>query len=83
MRLRNSDLREDLFAINLAETPICECGNGIEDAEHFFQDCTQYNIHRAKTYLKFNVDLREYEVEDLLEGNQEWTYKLQTQHTTL
>ena len=48
MRLRNSDLREDLFAINLSDTPMCQCGDDIEDAEHFFQDCKEYNIQRAK-----------------------------------
>ena len=35
MRLRHSDLNEDLFLVNLAETPVCRCNNSIEDASLF------------------------------------------------
>ena len=46
LRLRCSDLNEDLHAINLADSPICSCGQEIEDAEHFLKDCHLYNQHR-------------------------------------
>jgi hypothetical protein len=33
MTMKRSDLKEELYEINLAQSPMCECNNGIEDAE--------------------------------------------------
>ena len=66
LRLRCSDLREDLFQINLADTPQCSCGQAIEDAEHFLSECHLY------TDIRHNlpINLQHYETEELLMGNE-------------
>ena len=69
MRLRNSDLNEDLYIINLTETPECACGYGVEDYEHFLKDCIRYNNIRRRVWEKFYIDFQPYEVEELLEGD--------------
>ena len=69
MRLRRSDLREELFEVNLAESPICECGEEIEDSEHYLKDCRLYNIQRTAILDTYGIDFRAYQTEDLLEGN--------------
>ena len=65
LRLRCSDLNEELHRINLAESPLCSCGDAIEDAEHFLQDCRQYTEIRNK----LETNLQHYDIEELLMGN--------------
>ena len=48
-RLRNncSNLNEDLYQTHLRLDPMCECGNEIENAEHYFFKCSRYKDIRA------------------------------------
>ena len=43
-RLRNncSNLNEDLYQNHLRLDPMCQCGNEIENAEHYFFKCSRY-----------------------------------------
>ena len=52
-RLRNncSNLNRDLFINHLRDDDLCECGQGKEDAEHFFFKCNVYNVARLKLFL--------------------------------
>ncbi|MCG7883227.1 MAG: reverse transcriptase family protein [Candidatus Thiodiazotropha endolucinida] len=47
-RIRNkcSNLKNDLFNNHLCPTPICNCNQGAEDAEHFFFKCPLYQEKR-------------------------------------
>ena len=47
-RIRNncSNLNDDLFNNHISNNRSCTCGNPIEDAEHFFFECSKYNAHR-------------------------------------
>ena len=47
-RLRHgcSLLNNDLYRINLVNTKLCPCGDGTEDAKHYFLRCSRYNVHR-------------------------------------
>ena len=78
MRLRNSDLNEDLYEINLSDTPECRCGEGIEDADHFLRECKTYLMQRAQIYLKYGINLTTFDAEERLEGNPEMTDEYNT-----
>ena len=65
MRLRCRNLNEDLHSVNLAESPMCRCGEEIEDPVHFLKDCALYRDERRN----LEVDLRHYDTEELLMGN--------------
>ena len=71
MRLRRSNLREELYEVNLADSPSCRCGYHLEDAEHYLKDCPLYN----NTRLLLNIDLRVYSTEELLEGSSDLSSK--------
>jgi hypothetical protein len=51
-RIRNncSNLNSDLYKNHLVNSPICSCGNGIEDATHYFLRCPKYNIQRTTLF---------------------------------
>ena len=42
LRHRSSNLNVDLFRVNLINDPGCVCGWAIEDAIHFFLECSLY-----------------------------------------
>ena len=43
-----SQLNADLFKVSLSDSPICRCGNGIENTHHFFANCSLYNLERDR-----------------------------------
>ena len=45
-----SSLKADLFRVNIAPSADCSCGPFIENAEHYFFDCTLYNIPRNRLF---------------------------------
>ena len=45
-----SSLNSDLFRVNIAPTADCSCGSFTENAEHYFFDCTLYNIPRNRLF---------------------------------
>ena len=51
-RLRNncSNLNEDLYQNHLRLDPMCECGNEIENAEHYFFKCSRYKDIRTSLF---------------------------------
>ena len=64
-RLRNkcSNLNADLFSNHLRHDSSCSCGHPVEDAEHFFFTCPNYNIqrhvlfHETRRFHPLNVTL--------------------------
>ena len=69
MRLRCSNLLEDLFNVKLAESPLCKCIMALEDAEHYLKDCVIYAVNRRQVLVKHGVNLRVHETEEMLEGD--------------
>ena len=69
MRLRCSNLKEDLYNVNLAESPLCRCNMALEDAEHYLKDCIIYAADRRQVLIKHGIDLRVFETEEMLEGD--------------
>ena len=56
LRCFSSDLKSDLYRVNLTASPYCECGHMNEDAYHFLFECTMYVNHRVilfNTVTKF------------------------------
>ena len=49
LRLGLSSLKKHKFDYNFCDThdPICACGNGIEDSEHFLLHCHQFTAYRT------------------------------------
>ena len=51
LRLEFSELREHKFRHNFnCIDPMCLCGHGVEDNEHFLLHCQRFSIHRT-SYL--------------------------------
>jgi len=56
IRLGCSKLRADLFyKLHVIENPNCSCGYAIENAEHFFFNCPNYNDLRINFLYKVNA----------------------------
>ena len=77
-RIRNkcSDLKYDLFFNHICSDCACSCGYAIEDAEHYFFQCTRYTIprrklfHELRSFHPLNKNLLLFESENLrLEDN--------------
>jgi len=47
-------LKEDAHRTGLSDTPVCECGNDRESAEHYLLHCTRY--HEARSEPRDAVD---------------------------
>lgn len=72
-RIRNncSNLNSDLYNNHLTDNPTCSCNNGIEDANHFFLICSNYNVQRfllLRVLQNFDVN-----IDLLLFGNRSLT----------
>ena len=72
LRYRCSTLKEHLHRVGLVLNPTCECGEGVENSEHFLLLCNKYIIQRDKMLY----DIRQIIVQDinanlLLFGNSE------------
>ena len=46
LRMKCSQLSNDLFLLNIIDSPKCTCGSRIEDATHYFLFCPLYIVHR-------------------------------------
>ena len=69
MRLGCSDLKEDLFNVNLSDSPLCSCGRGIEDAEHFLIYCTRYQHIRDFLIANNHINIFEGGTDTMLFGD--------------
>ena len=51
-RIRNkcSNLNNDLYQNHLKDSPLCDCGRSIEDAEHYFFRCERFNNERVTLF---------------------------------
>ena len=56
-RIRNScsNLNADLFNNHLKDSSLCVCGDGIENAEHFFFNCKKYSNERVQFFRSTQV----------------------------
>ena len=50
IRCISSNLNSDLFRVNLTNSPLCQCGNYLEDSYHFFLECRMYHPQRLKLF---------------------------------
>jgi len=48
-------LKEDAYRTGLYDSPVCECGNDRESAEHYLLHCTRY--HEARSELRDAVNV--------------------------
>ena len=69
MRLGRSDLYEDLYNINLSDSPICRCGRGVEDAEHYLIHCSRYQHIGDYLISNNHINIFELGIDTLLFGN--------------
>ena len=61
-------MNNDLYSNHLALSAFCECGEDIEDAEHFFFNCNRFNAQRLVLFR----DTRKFHplgVQFILEGS--------------
>ena len=49
MRNRNSNLNNNLYLLNLSQTPLCECGD-VETVHHYLLRCMNYILQRAEMF---------------------------------
>ena len=70
-KLRNncSDLYYDLYYNHLHDSPICDCLEDIENAEHFIFKCSRYNISRLILFNRTRA-FHPLKVNAVLYGNQ-------------
>jgi hypothetical protein len=73
-RLRNrcSSLNADLYYNHLRDSPRCDCGFEVENAEHFFFVCKRYQIERRDLFLATRV-FHPLSAHKLLFGNENLT----------
>ena len=52
-RIRNkcSDLHYDLYHNHLRDNPACDCGDDVEDTEHFLFKCNYFTEQRTQLFL--------------------------------
>ena len=69
IRLQRSDLSEDLFDVGLSDSPMCRCGEHVEDAEHFLSICRLYQDCRDHISDAAGFNIFDYDVDTLLFGD--------------
>jgi hypothetical protein len=76
IRALNSDLKADLFAINLSEDPLCTCGDNIEDRSHYLMQCGEHTDARNKLRRKCtDLGINDITTETLLYGDNNFDEK--------
>ena len=80
-RLRNkcSNLNQHLFQNHIVLNPLCSCGAGVEDVEHFFFACSKYRAQRiilTTELQKIDVDFIVENLNILLFGEESLNYEL-------
>ena len=77
LRLRCSDLSEDLYNVNIKDTPMCMCGQAVEDAEHYLLECTRYQGIRRRTNIHlFDIDTLLFGDNNITEDENVFIFKL-------
>ena len=73
-RIRNncSNLLSDLYINHLSPSPTCSCSEEVEDADHYFFNCPNYNNERD-ALLRANRDFYPLNIYTLLFGNENLT----------
>ena len=74
-RIRNncSNLNNDLFLNHLKSDPICACGTGAEDAEHFFFKCNR-NTDKRTILFRSTIAFHPLNTNKLLFGDENLNY---------
>ena len=74
-RIRNncSNLNNDLFLNHLKSDPICPCGTGAEDAEHFFFKCNR-NTDKRTILFRSTIAFHPLNTNKLLFGDENLNY---------
>ena len=73
-RIRNncSNLLSDLYINHLSPSPTCSCSEGVEDADHYFFNCSNYNNERD-ALLRATRDFYPLNIYTLLFGDENLT----------
>jgi len=50
--LHDTSLRDHQYRLELEDTRLCKCGQGIEDDYHFFFECTRYTDIRINRLIQ-------------------------------
>jgi hypothetical protein len=68
MRVKNANLKANLFAKSLADSPECDCGEPEESTEHYLLECPLFSRQRREMIRKLpgNIQITE---ETLLKGD--------------
>lgn len=53
MRSTHTSLNDSLFKINIVDTPLCVCGEGVDTLDHIFWKCKQTEKEREIMLLEF------------------------------
>lgn len=69
LRHKCSELKADLFRVNLIDDDMCNCGLGIEDTTHFLFHCPRYNIQRITMFNNL-ISFQPLSLNKLLFGDQ-------------
>lgn len=57
IRYRCSNLKADLFRVNIVSDSSCSCGASTESAEHYFFDCELYNDERNMLFQSLDPNI--------------------------
>ena len=68
MRLKCSNLNSHLHDVGLKDSPLCNCGEGKENVDHYLLRCPTYTIQRTAMMDKINFAIN-ISKNDLLYGN--------------
>ena len=71
LRLKNSDLNENLFSITLVESPNCMCGAEKESIKHYLLECPRYEELRNELFKKIDF-VQSISEKELLDGDREF-----------
>ena len=69
-----SQLNSDLYRVHLLQSPLCECGDSIEDVTHFFLHCTNYTELRRNILPRIRSIMADITVENLLYGHSDLSF---------
>ena len=64
-----SNLNFHVFELHVIDDPLCFCGTGVEDSEHFFMKCPLYHTSRQRL-IQIITDISVFNIDVLLFGDE-------------
>ena len=69
LRMGRSQLNEHLYKIGIKDSPLCSCGQGVEDVWHFFFSCPLFVIDRNHLHTII-INLAPFNIHTVLYGSE-------------